>query len=217
MPLTSSQPMRCRSALAAALFCLGLAGCSAGDPAGTDDVETDPRSEGADASKRVSAVGVSFEVPEGWEELDAAELADGAGDTPQMAEMADGMGITPDQLEQTVRMMDLFLVSGEGAQHGFLDNLNVLQVPGPVPNESQVKLSFLQLGAEIEDITHERTGLGDTIDVRYLFEIGDARVQGEAIFVEVDDKPVSVTISASDRDTTDEIADQVLDTLAEAS
>jgi len=42
-------------------------------------------------------------------------------------------------------------------------------------------------------------------------------VEGEAVFVETGKSAVSLTVSATERDTTDEIAEGILDSLAEAS
>ncbi len=108
---------RCRTALvAAALVCTSLASCSS--EAANGSREGEGSSSGEVDAKRVSAAGISFEVPEGWETLDAGELAEGAGENSQLAEWAEGLGITPDQLEQTVSSMDLFLVTDEGLRAG---------------------------------------------------------------------------------------------------
>jgi hypothetical protein len=212
MSLTLPRRPRCRTALAAAsLICLPLAGCSSGDGDRTS-------SDGAD-TKRVSAAGISFEVPGGWEELDAAEVAEGAGENATVGEIADSMGVTPDQFEQIMANVDLFLFSDEGAQHGFLDNINVLETPGRMPNDEQVKLQFMSLGADVHDVSHEQTELGDTTVVNYEMEYPDQpRVHGEAIFVDAGGEgPVGITVSAYDGDTADLLADRILDTLAEAS
>ncbi len=85
-----------------------------------------------------------------------------------------------------------------------------------MPNDTKLKLQFMRLGADVERITHEQTDLGDTTVVVYELEIADATAQGEAIFVEVRGLSVSVTITAYDRDTTEDVADRIVDTLAGA-
>jgi hypothetical protein len=194
-----------------ALVGLLLVGCS------LDEGSGGAGGAGGSDTRQVSAAGISFEVPEGWEELDSEELAEGTGENSQMAEAAESMGVTADQMEQVVSAMDLFLVSDEGPDQGFLDNVNVLRVPGRMPNDTQVKLQFMKLGADVSRISHERSDLGDTTVVVYELELLENTVQGEALFVDAGDGPVSVTVSASDRDTTDEISEGILDTLAEAS
>jgi hypothetical protein len=211
MSRTLPQLSRCRTALVAALVCLS-SGCSFDDGSAGGD-----GSSGEADTKRVSAAGISFEVPEGWEELDAAEVAEGAGENSTIGELADSMGVTPDQFEQMMASIDLFLFSDEGAQQGFLDNVNVLKTPGRMPNDEQLKLQFLQFGADVRDVSHEETDAGDAAVVVYEAEFSGLRVQGEAVYVDAGQGLVGVTISASERDTVDEIADGVLDTLDEAS
>ena len=217
MSRTLSQQSRCRSALVAALICLTSAGCSADDGSSRGGTSSGGGTSSEADTRRVSAAGISFEAPEGWEELDAAEVAEGAGENSTVGEIADSMGVTPDQFEQMMASIDLFLFSDEGAQHGFLDNVNVLQIPGRMPNDEQLKLQFLQFGADVRDVSHQETELGDAAVVVYEAEFSGRAVQGEGIYVDVGDGPVAVTVSAFDRDTTAEVADQILDTLAEAS
>ena len=213
MSRTLSPPSRGRAALAAAVLgLLSLTGCSSGE----DSSEAGGSSEGSE-TKRLSAVGVSFEVPAGWQELDAEEVADGAGKSPKIGELADQMGLTAEQFGQTMASVDLMVVSDEGARAGFLDNITVLGAPGQLPNDEQLKLQFLQIGADVQDISHEQTELGDTTVLVYELDAADIHVEGEAVFVETGKSAVSLTVSATERDTTDEIAEGILDSLAEAS
>jgi hypothetical protein len=211
MSRTLPRSPRCRAALVAALVCLTVAGCSEDGSAGGD------RTSGESDTRRVSAVGISFEVPEGWEELDAAEVAEGAGESSTAREIADSLGVTPDQFEQIMADIDLFLFSDEGAQQGFLDNVNVLEVPGRMPNDEQLKLQLLQFGADVRDVSHEETDLGDAAVVVYEAEFSGQAVQGEGIYVELGDGVVAVTITASEQDTVDEISEGILGSMAKAS
>jgi hypothetical protein len=214
MSRTLSPPSRGRAALVAAVLgLLSLTGCSSGD----DSSEAGGGSSTGSDTKRVSAVGVSFEVPAGWQELEAKEVAEGAGENSKIGELADQMGLTPEQFEQTMASVDLMVVSDEGARAGFLDNVTVLQAAGHVPNDEQLKLQFLQIGADVHDISHERTELGDTTLLVYELEAADLHVQGEAVFVETDEGAVSLTVSATERDTADEIAGGIVDSLAKTS
>lgn len=212
MSRTLPQPSRCRTAVVAALICLTSAGCSFDDGSAGGDGNS-----GEGDTRRVSAAGISFEVPEGWEELDAEEVAEGAGDNATFGEVAEGMGMTADQLEQTMKSVDLMVFSDEGAQHGFLDNVNVLQTPGRMPNDEQVKLQFMTLGADVHDVSHEQTELGDTTVVDYEIKYVDLSVHGRAVYVDAGRGPVGVTVTAFDGDTTEDVADRILDTLAKAS
>jgi len=93
----------------------------------------------------------------------------------------------------------------------------VLQAEGRMPNDEQLKLQLLHFGADLRDISHEKTDVGKVTAVSYEVDFGSGPVQGEGIYVDVGDGPVAVTVTSSDRDTTDEVADQILDTMAEAS
>lgn len=199
-------------ALLAALTVLAvlLTGCSSDGEKGSESPA--PEDDG-----RVSAAGISFEAPEGWEPLDADDVAEGAGEDETWSEIADRMGMTPDQLEETIRGVDLFLFSDESGDD-FLDNINVLRVPGgQMPGDALLRQQFGQLGAEVQDLSHEETEVGDTVVLSYHLAIGSAEVEGEALYVDLGDGPVSVTISTTDRALTDELADQIKDSLAEAS
>jgi hypothetical protein len=201
-----SQPSRRRTPLVGAAMACVLAGCVSQD--GSSGPETTV----------VAVAGISFEAPAGWEELDADEVAEESGESSEMAEVADGMGVTLDQLTRTIRSVDLLMVSDEGPGDGFIDNLNVVRIPGRLPNDDRLlKQQFGQLGADVKRLSHERTELGDTTVAVVELEMAGKTVQGELLLVYVRGKTVCVTIGTSERETTDEVADRVLDTQAEAS
>lgn len=198
-------------AVAAAVVLL-LTACSALDEGGRKPTEEQVRE-----FREVSVSGVTFEVPRGWKDLDAEEVAEGSGKTDVARDLSDRMGMTPEQFQQMLGSIDLFLFSDEGAHQGFVDNINVLSVPGKMPNDSQLKLQLLAMGAEVHDFSHQQTGLGDAVTVSYTLPIGDVEVQGAAVFAKIGRRPVSVTVSTTDRDTSEEVIERILDTLDEDS
>jgi hypothetical protein len=204
---TLRRPSRCRATLvAAAMVGLPLAGCSGdGDLTSSD-------------TKRVSVAGISFEVPASWEEVDPEDLAGDAEANALMGDLAEQSGLSLDQFERMMSELDLLLMSGEGAQQGFVDNIGVLPIPGPMPSDHQLKRGMMRGGGlEVLDISHEQTPLGDVTVVVYELEMPGRLLHDEAIVFETAEGLLSVTVSASDRGTAADMGDQIVDSLAEAS
>jgi hypothetical protein len=201
-----------RARLAAPLLLAGLAlaGCSSDDTGGSEG-----SGEGDSGSgNEVSALGVSFEVPEGWEELDPEDA-----DIPdeEAGELAEGLGLTPEQFDQTVRSVDLFVVDGDGPQDGFLSNVNVLGQTGELPPDAQLEQQFLQLGAEGVGVSQEDAAIGEVVAVEYSLAIQDNSVEGVSYLLPRDGEVVTITVSTPDRTQTQEIGDAILESLAETS
>ena len=209
-----SRPMRLRRAtvpLIAGLL-LALAGCGSDDP--SNDSGDGGDNGGAASADTVSAAGVAFEAPEGWESLDPNDA-----DVPakQRAELAKGLGLTPEQLQQTIQGVDLFLVDGEGPQDGFLSNINVLAQQGALPDDGMLESQFASIGAEVLDVSHTETGAGDAAVVTYSLSVSDRTIEGVSYLVNLGDEIVTVTVSTPDRGQTDEIGATIGETLDEAS
>ncbi len=190
---------------------LSLTGCGSDEPStGGSGNE----SESTEAENTVSALGISFEAPEGWESLDPdeADIPDAEAD-----DLAQGLGLTPEQFEQTIRNVDLFLVDGDGPENGFLSNINVLGQTGALPGDGELESQFTAIGAEDLEVTHEDTPVGDAAVVEYSLSVGDRTIEGVSYLVTRDDEVVTVTVSTPDRAETDDISATILDTLAEAS
>ncbi|MGH3347184.1 MAG: hypothetical protein ACRDO4_09380 [Nocardioides sp.] len=200
---------RAAAPLLLAVF-LALTGC------GSDEESPEPGNEGdrnSDANE-VSAAGVSFEAPPGWESLDPDDA-----DLPEneAADLAEGLGLTPEQFEQAISSVDLFLVDGDGPQDGFLANINVLAQQGAMPDDGALESQFAAIGAEVTDVSHADTGAGDAAVVEYTLAVADRTIEGVSYLVDVGDEVVTVTVSTPDRAETDEIAGTIGDSLAEAS
>jgi hypothetical protein len=189
----------------AVLVSLSLTGCSLASNTSAD-------------TKRVSAAGISFRVPAGWEEVDPEDVTEGVEQENRMADLIEQSGLTPDQFRRMMSNIDLLLMSDERPQPGFVDNVGVLPIPGRMPSDRLLRRELTRGGGlDVLDVFHEQTQLGDATVVVYQQELADHRIHNEAVVAETADGLVSVTISASTRETADEIADGILNTLAETS
>ena len=186
---------------------LASGGCS-----GTGGGSGDGGSDNDSSANEVSVLGIAFEVPDGWEEL---ELED--GDLPEEAAgLAEGLGLTPEQFDQAVRSVDLFVVDGDGPENGFLSNVNVLDQAGAMPSDDQIEQQFQTIAEEVE-VTHEDTSVGDVVAVQYSLKVQDHGVEGVAYLFSQDDEVINITVSTPDREESQEIGDGIIATLAEAS
>jgi hypothetical protein len=149
-------------------------------------------------TRRVESSGISFEVPAGWLELNAADLAGGLGNSDLLAELADRSGLDPGQLVEMMGSIDLYLVSDDGAHAGFVDNINVIEQPVALQNDSQVELGLLTLGAKDIDVRHESTDAGDATVASYALDFSGRHAEATVIIVAAGEGTATVTISASE-------------------
>jgi hypothetical protein len=189
---------------------LALAGCSSDEPSSGDSGDAAVE----EAENTVTALGISFEAPAGWESLDPdeADIPDAEAD-----DLAEGLGLTTEQFEQTIRNVDLFLVDGDGPEDGFLDNINVIGQTGTLPGDAELESQFAAIGADVIEVTHEDTPVGEAAVVEYSLDVGDRTIEGVSYLVTRAGDVVTVTVSTPDRAESDDISATILDTLAEAS
>lgn len=222
--MTRTSPVRRTHRLLAPLLIatvIGLAGCSSDDSEPSGSGESGSSSEGSEdsgedggaAEGQVSALGVGFVPPEGWEEL-AAE--DANIPEAEAEELAGGLGLTPEQFQQTVQSVDLFVVDGEGPQDGFLSNINVLGQTGEMPPEDQLEQQFAGIGAEDVAVSTQDSEVGEITAVEYSLAVQANTVEGVSYLFSRDGEVVTITVSTPDRAQTEEIGTQILDTLVEA-
>lgn len=162
------------------------------------------------ATRRVESSGISFEVPTGWLELKAADIAKGLGDSEVLKDLADRTGLDPDRLIGMMSSIDLYLVSDEGAHEGFFDNINVVAQPNVIQNDSQLELGLLTLGAKHIAVRHESTDAGDTMVGSYELELSGRHAFADVIVVGTGDGSAVVTVSASKTKTRQHLVDDVL-------
>jgi len=174
----------------------------------------DSRQTGGEVDTRRWAVdGLSFENPHGYKKLDVGEVADTATDVDGVDDVADSMGIPSNTLVEMMKQVDLYLVGAVSAP-GFADNVSVVEQPGRVPGEEELKTQFAAIGAKLADYETVDTDLGEVVAASYSLKAGKVNVEGETLIVDVDGA-VFITITSSERATTDEVAEGILETLAE--
>ncbi|MGZ6763872.1 MAG: hypothetical protein ACXVEH_10855 [Nocardioides sp.] len=223
-----------RPALLAALLPVLLTGCGGGDSSTPAASSTSSTSSTASSSptgsatatasdaatgdtRTVTADGLSFSVPAGWTSVDSKDVADSAGGSDEFTQMADAMGLTAEQFRATMRSVDLFVFTDQGATGGMLDNVNVLHSGGSMPSDGALRLQFLHLGAKILDVRHVTTDAGEARVVRYTLAVGANEINGEAVAIDSSGSVVSITVSAVSRETADSVGGLVLDSLAPAA
>jgi hypothetical protein len=189
----------------------------------SDDASSDPSddpsstaSSSADAEVvKVRKFGISFELPKGWVTLDAKKVLKGGGRNPFLDEMARRFGVSPEQLIQSFSTaVQTFSVSGDGAQHGFLSNVNSVGEEGDL-NDDQLKLQLVAVGAKPGAVDHASTDAGDVTRMPYdLTSKSGLTVRGVAVAVHTDAATVVITISAATAAESARLADQVQASLA---
>ncbi|MFC5177689.1 hypothetical protein [Nocardioides taihuensis] len=202
-------------AAAAATFLLLLTGCSSdsGDSADAGDPSGSGGSTSASADvHQVSGAGLTFEVPDSLQEVDADKVADDTADDETVADVAEQMGMSTDQFNQYMKQVDLFLFDSESTG-GFSTNVNVIPFPVPLPENSALQQQLEQVGATIVDTGETTTDAGDVTTISYSLDMAGQSVEGQGIFVDLGDSSASITVSSSDRDTADEIADGIVASL----
>jgi hypothetical protein len=177
------------------------------------DADGDVDGDADGDTKTVNVDGLSFDAPASYRKIDGDDLTDGEGDNAALADLADRMGASTDQLTQMMRSVDLYLFSTDGADSGFVDNINVINQPGAVADDAEIKSSFDRIGATVQDIQHETTDAGEVAVLDYTLDVKNSTVQGRGMLVAVDGGVINITVSTTDVATSDDISDRIIDTL----
>jgi hypothetical protein len=181
-------------------------GC--GSPASTKSVADHPQSMTVPLPD-----GLAFQLPSGWATMKSAAAADAASSNEDFADMADTMGMTADQLERQVAALDVFLTAPR-ARDGFLDNVNALHTPGPLPTAGALELQYRAMGASAIEVADHSTELGTAHVTTYDLKIGANQVHGGSVAVAHGDNVVVITASTSSTTRTEKLVAQILDTVA---
>ena len=208
---------RAALALPTVLVALLLAGCGGGDddsPVEDVEVESTP-----DAGEAVSTDLVSFELPEGWAVLDSEQAREKAGSdaNPMLGELADRMGMSEDQLSAQMEAIELFAAAPGGAVDGFLTNVNVIEQPSPpggVPEGDGMRMELMTFADEVGDIEPIDADGIEGVRAEYSFATGDLSLHGVQLYVEAGDEIAIITVSATEADDADEVAEAIEDSLA---
>jgi hypothetical protein len=168
---------------------------------------------GSVESRRWSVDGLSFDNPHGYKKLDGDTVADAASGNSDVEDVADDMGIPADAMVDMIGQFDLYLVGASSAP-GFADNVTVVEQPGKVPTKKELEAQFEAVGAVLLGYAHVDTDLGEVVAATYSLNAGKVHIEGETIVADLDG-PVLVTVTSSERATTDKVAKGILDTLDE--
>jgi hypothetical protein len=205
-------------AAAAATLLLLLTGCSSDSGDSTDSADGGNSTSSGDSASassdvhQVSGAGLTFVVPASLQEVDADKVASDTADDETVADVAEQMGMSTEQFNQYLKQVDLFLFDSESTG-GFSTNVNVIPFEVPLPGSSALQQQLEQVGARIVDTGETTTDAGDVTTISYSLDMAGQSVEGQGIFVDLGDTSASITVSSSDRDTSDEIADGIVASL----
>jgi hypothetical protein len=93
----------------------------------------------------------------------------------------------------------------------------VIGQTGTLPGDAELESQFAAIGADVLEVTHEDTPVGEAAVVEYSLDVGDRTIEGVSYLVTRAGDVVTVTVSTPDRAESDDISATILDTLAEAS
>jgi len=193
------------SSILAAVLLLPVSGC--------DLLDKDEAA--ANQTIEVPGQGVSFEVPSDWDALDTGAVTDAGDDSGYWDEMADRMGVEPEQMKNLVSQADIF-IGAPSAEGGVLSNINVMHFPGAAMPASagSFELQFRSLGAKDIQSTPLSTNIGDGFRIEYVLPINGKELNGTALVIKHDSIALDITISASSAEVADDLADQIVGSLA---
>ncbi|HSX67282.1 hypothetical protein [Nocardioides sp.] len=154
---------------------------------------------------------VRFEVPTGWRTLDP-DVGESA-----LTESAREMGTTPEYMARQLEAVDVMAVARRPDQ-GFLDNVNVMRSPLPVPTTAQLENQFAMLGIDRIGVQEQETPLGPALATSYVMETAsDRTIYGDSLVLEAADAVVTITISTDAEAETRALAKQLLASLSDPS
>jgi len=195
------------SSLLAAVLLLPVSGC--------DLVDKLDESGSSTQVVEIPGQGVSFEAPEDWDALDSSVVADAGASNGAWDEIADRMGIEPQQMKNLLEQTDVFIAAPH-AEGGVLSNINALHFDGEsLPSEATFKMQFRSLGATDIDSMPLSTDVGDGYRVEYSLNLKGQDMNGTALVLKRGTVILDITVTSSSPDTTEELADQIVNSLAE--
>ena len=169
---------------------------------------------------RVTArrAGLSFEVPDGWQAIEPSSAANaGASVMPDsFRALAQQSGLTADEfLKRISRAMDVMVMGRP--RRGFADNVSVIPTPtSQLPSPDEMRSQLETAGASVERVDRTTTPVGRAIVAKSRIPLATTLVASRSIAVELDGRITYITVSASDPDTADSIADGILRSLRRA-
>jgi hypothetical protein len=157
--------------------------------------------------------GLSFQLPDGWSTMKSSSAAEVAASSEEFDEMSDSLGVSTEQMKQQLSAVDVFLTAPR-ASGGFLDNVNALQIPGPLPTAASLEMQYRAVGASAIDVEDRSTDVGTARVTTYEMTSGGNEIHGGSVAVAHADTVAVITVSTGSDRRTGQLVDQVLDTLA---
>lgn len=163
----------------------------------------------------VDEAAVSFELPAGWDEFDSKTMQDALEDSAALDEVSDRSGMSSDQMQQLLASnVSLYVVAPRG-EDGVLGNVNVMVFDHEkLPTAGALKLQYRTLGAADIESDDVSTEVGDGFATTYQLELQGRSMYGESLALDVNGSAMLLTITSGAADRTDELARQVLESLA---
>lgn len=197
----------------------GSESSSSEDTASSSDTASESSSEESGSASGAGDVtsaqaGVSFDVPDGWQQIDAEEIAANPDQAPpELEAAAEAQGVSVEQFLQQITQQTDLVVLGE-TEDGFTPNINVIASP-QVPTDAQIE-SQLSSSGTVEGTEDLETPIGTGTDTTYVLPMGGVEVQGRMLVVPTDSGAAIITVSAGDAETADSVVGTVAESLSAA-
>lgn len=164
---------------------------------------------------KIKKYGVSFEVPKSWMSLDAGEALKNVGKgNKDIEEFADRLGSDTDSFLKMLRNnIQTMSVSTDGAEKGFVANINSMVIPVADPTAEELKLGLAAVGGKFIDQDSPDNEYGDVIRIRYTLQTGSGKIQGTFVGFDAGEVFVQITVSSLSRTESDELSDLVARTV----
>ena len=215
-----------RSVLTAlgALARLGvLAGCS-------DKAPSDPSNERGSETVAIKEAGLTFELPEGWVELDVDEALAASTDEELMAELVAKHG--PDTERSPVEIFisttgipgvpgvpdPAFIASAKGVENGVLATMRV--DVRPLEDDARLSLTEIEqnyrrgpLGMDYVDLTEVDTAAGPAVLSGFASTIKDPVYHQAQLILQTGSTAVTFSFLTDARDESEQLATDLADSL----
>jgi hypothetical protein len=161
---------------------------------------------------RVVKYGVGFGLPKSWFTLDAQSVLE--RDNPVVKQVSKRMGTPRKQLVKNLSgSVQTLSITDEGADHGFIDNVDSVGVPRRSFTDDQIKQELAGIGAKTGPFRHLSSPAGDVTVVGYYWRANGKFIFGQLLAIDVGKAAVSITVSSSNPDRAYRIAQEVQQTL----
>lgn len=159
--------------------------------------------------------GLSFAREDGFEGIEAADLANSAKANTYADTYAASLGMDRATFIRTTAEFDLYLIDSK-AKGTYPDNISVSSSDGAMPDDDQLTSQFAAVGAERLQVDHVETDIGEVTTATFTLRVGRRTAYGEAILVD-HHGPVVITCSSRKAKGAARLALQILDTLDESA